>query len=297
MVTGEIMSDIRHIACPIEESDLFATARFKHTVSVWSFAQRRKVAQFDTVLDFGGTRLAIIPGKKPAVIAGAYNVHGVCAYSALDGRLLWQRKDLKKVQYVCWLGGGRGTQQVGVGFDSRAFQLLELRSGRTISSLRAVRELYPTRYAGVALQVGKSSISLCSLPDWSILWKQALRSFGVLHAAIGPRSVVFSEAGGSLRCFDIEGRALWEWAPGPGKHVLRTAWSESSDTWLAIEWPYEKGGPDTLVVLDRDGHPISRRAIGDVAECEFFAGGRYVVTSEGQVLRTPRLQPSWKFGP
>jgi len=290
------MADIRHIACAIQESDLFVTAQFQHTVSMWSLARRRKVAQFDTVLDFGGRRLAVVPGRQPVVIAGAYNLHGVCAYSAMDGEVLWQRKDLRKVQYVCWLGAGRTAEQVGVGFDSRAFQLLCLRSGRTISSMRAVRELYLSPYATVALRVSESSVSVCSLPDWSILWKQPLRSFAVLDAAIGPDAVVFSEAGGSLRCFDLQGRDLWEWAPGAGRHVTRTAWGESSDTWLAVEWPYGTGGPDTLVVLDRGGHPISRKPIGEVAECEFLAGGRYVVTSGGRVLRTPRLQLSWKFG-
>jgi hypothetical protein len=75
----------------------FATAECEHAVEVWSLAERRLMSSFETVLDPGGRRLALLAEDRPIVVAGAYHRHGICAYDALSGDRLWQRKELKRV--------------------------------------------------------------------------------------------------------------------------------------------------------------------------------------------------------
>jgi hypothetical protein len=111
---------IRDIACPLENADLFATAEFDGRVTVWSVAAQKPIATFGTVSEFGGKRLAILDGDPPIVVAGAWARHGVCAYEASSGRMLWQRRDLRQVQTLSALPSGR----VGVGFERRVFHIL-----------------------------------------------------------------------------------------------------------------------------------------------------------------------------
>lgn len=286
---------VRHIDCPVGEGDLFVTAQFERTVTLWSFQQRRAVATFDTVLDFGGTRLALVPGERPVVITAAYHKRGVAAYDARTGAISWQRKDLKHVQDVRWLAGAKASPQIEVGFDADPLLVLDTRSGITLTSFEGVREAWAHPYATLAVQVAKGSVKLCSLPEWTVLWEQPLRSFAVLSAAIGPSSLAFSEAGGPLRCFDFEGRCLWERTSDKGSHVLEVAWSEASGSWVAVEWPYETGGARVLLALDANGILINKRMLGMVSTCKLFAGGRYLVTSAGQVIDVETGQVGWEF--
>lgn len=65
-------------------------------------------------------------------MAGAYHRHGVCAYDALRGDLVWQRKDL---------AGG----SVALGFDDRPLRVLSSETGEAVSTIRAQHAASGTR--------------------------------------------------------------------------------------------------------------------------------------------------------
>src|SRR4029079_15018889 len=91
-------SSIRHIATS-PRGNYFAAAEFKSITSIWNIDNAEKLYEFPTVLDFGGSRLAIT-SDGTACIAGAYHVNGIVCYALPSGNVLWQRKDLKKVQRI-----------------------------------------------------------------------------------------------------------------------------------------------------------------------------------------------------
>lgn len=76
---------------------------------------------------------------------------------------------------------------------------------------------------------------------------------------------------------------------------MEVAWSEASGSWTAVEWPYETGGPKMLLALDTGGNLINERGLGMVSTCRFFAGGRYLVTSAGQVIDVETGRVDWEF--
>lgn len=103
------MSAFRQLATAIARDDLIATASLEPrvdgttdgSVQVWSLERQALESDFDTVLDFGGQRLALCTTlDQLVVIAGAYERHGICGYNARTGERIWQRKDLK----VCPVG-------------------------------------------------------------------------------------------------------------------------------------------------------------------------------------------------
>ena len=93
------MPEIRHVAAPRGEPDLFVAGEFERTAHVWCLSRATEVASVDTVFDFGGRRLALVTGDAPVIVAGAWARHGVCGYS-LTGEQLWQNKARSAIQHV-----------------------------------------------------------------------------------------------------------------------------------------------------------------------------------------------------
>ncbi len=73
-----VVDDLSEVAVPPWGEDLLVAAWFGGVVGVWSVAGRARCAEFNTVYDFGGRRLALVPGERPVVVAGAWARHGVC---------------------------------------------------------------------------------------------------------------------------------------------------------------------------------------------------------------------------
>ena len=92
------MKDIRHIATSFNGQTI-ALAEFKKRVQIFDINSLEVISEFDTILDFGGRRLAISEDGK-ICICGCWERHGICAYETKTGKIVWQRKDLKKVQHI-----------------------------------------------------------------------------------------------------------------------------------------------------------------------------------------------------
>ena len=101
---------VRHIAIA-RARPVAALAAFESQVAIWDLQTLRRTIEFETVLDFGGRRLAL-SSDGSCCIAGAYNRDGVAAYDTNTGRVLWSRRDLKKVQYVSFSAAFAGFGRV-----------------------------------------------------------------------------------------------------------------------------------------------------------------------------------------
>lgn len=117
---------IRHIATTFN-GQLFATAEFERLVSIWRIDNGEQQISFQTILDFGGRRLAISPDSQLSA-AGAYHIHGISVYRTLDGSLVWSRRDLKKVQ---WLKFDPIQEILFAGFDEKPLHILDSKTGET----------------------------------------------------------------------------------------------------------------------------------------------------------------------
>src|SRR5258708_6132927 len=128
-------SAIRHLATS-PSGNLIAAAEFKSRVSIWNLQTQVKLSEFETVLDFGGARLAIDEVGERCV-AGAYRVHGIACYNTNNGELLWQRRDLKKVQWIAILPS---QNEIACGFEIAPLQILSLDNGKTLQKLRGCEQ-------------------------------------------------------------------------------------------------------------------------------------------------------------
>lgn len=293
-------SGVREIACALDDN-VFATPHGSR-VTVWSLDDRAGVASFDTVYEFGGERLAIVTDTRPVVAAGAWERHGICAYEGSTGETIWQRRDLRQVQGLYPLPAAR----VAAGFSDGPLHVLDIATGDTLFKLRGVQAIYADATSQFAVGAGHTGAEWFALYDvlrGGRVWRRAIDTFAVLHAAVAPPGVVVAEATGSLRAFDWAGDEVWKWPPPRGEHVLRVAWHRELAAWMALLWPYGHRRPSVLLTVSADGELVEAVELGRVVAASFLAGGSRLVASRverddvitAHVLDVPSGNVVWTF--
>src|SRR5689334_2488504 len=137
---------IRHLAAA-SMTERIAAARFEREVAIWDLSTRQRTSAFDTVLDFGGRRLALTPDGSRC-IAGAYSRRGIACYNASNGGLVWRRPDLTGVQYISVSPDGK---RVFCGFGTGPCVVLDVESGETLERWRGVRRVIGSPFMPVYL--------------------------------------------------------------------------------------------------------------------------------------------------
>ncbi|MEZ0492403.1 hypothetical protein AB2L28_09140 [Kineococcus sp. TBRC 1896] len=267
------MSDLREVAALPWAEDLLVTAEFEQVVHVWSRERAARCATFETVYDFGGRRVALVPGKRPVVVAGAYTRHGVCGYD-LSGERLWQDRSRTNVQVLTALAGGR----VAVSCNRGPTRVLDAATGEEVGSLRGVLQV-------IALT---PDLSLAVGSGWFRLLDGSLDPLGpriptglnpVWLAAGDGEHLAVSEIGGPLRLLDLEGRERARVA-GAG-HFGHVVHDPVTATWVLVQvWD---DGQTSLLRLTHDAEVLEHRPCSPFRDVVTMDSGKVLVllTDEG----------------
>lgn len=284
------MYSIRHIDIPKMSQDLFVTAEFVKRVSIWSLEKMEKIADVDTTLDSGGSRLVLIPtDKEPIVVTGAYVRYGVSAYS-LNGKKLWERKDLKKPQYIKFLKNA-GEVCVGIGFDGKPFHILNVDTGDTIKLYKGVRNIFTNRDDTSWITVSNTDIKLIDMDNEVERWS---RNTAILSVGFSKEKILINTSY-TLICYDHIGNENWRYNC-PDEHIIHNVcWNTRRKCWLFILWNNINGGPKYLCKVDENGSLISKEELGEIWEYAFSGDGQLLITSDGEVIDTHNLRVVWKF--
>jgi hypothetical protein len=267
--------DLREVATPPWEDDLLVTAEFARVVHVWSLSRAVRCASFETVFNFGGRRLALVPGERPVVVAGAYTHHGVRGHD-LSGEELWQDRSRTNVQIITALAGGR----VAVSCDRGPTRVLEAATGQELGSLRGVRRVFALR-PDLSLGVGSD---WCRLLDGSLEWRGtriAVPSAAIVSAASDGEHLAVAEVGGPLRILDLEGRERGRVAD----HFWHVVHDPVTDTWVVVR--VSEDGRTSLLRLSDDAEVLEQHPCEPFRDVATMRGGRSlaVLLAEGvQIL-------------
>ena len=255
-------------------------AAFKHLLVVGDIAGGTRSATLETTFDFGGRRLAL-SDELDAALAAAYHVHGLALYSCSDGRELWRRKDLKKVQKITLSRDGLTAY---CGREGASLAVVDLRTGHTERVVRGARALHDSRYDDVQFLDGTKPQVLENAGRRRCFVDRT--TFAFLDVTFAPGLLAVSESGGPVRCLDIAaGHERWRYQPTAGRHVLRLGDREAERSLLGVEWPFEKGGAKRLLRWSIDsGVLIDAQEIGGPIECCFALDGEVMATAGGEVL-------------
>ena len=271
---------VRHIATA-RDAPVAALAAFQHRVAMWNLAALRLTIEFDTVLDFGGKRLALSPDGA-CCIGAAYIRRGLAAYSTNTGEMLWSRLDLKQAQRVSFSADG---SKVYCGFDRRACHVLDPHSGHTVRTIRGVRGVWASELNAAEFHDANRPLFYPN-PDRSPVPIDRT-TFAFLDVAFGSDTICTSESRGPVRCFDQRGGEMWRSPMGAGEHVLKLTYSSMEKAFFGVAWSFTQGGPRVLCRFDElSGRIHTVASVGECAETAFFGHGEYLLTSNGTIVDT-----------
>jgi hypothetical protein len=280
-------SAIQHLAIT-DESSIVAAALFEKTVQIWSWKTGQQLGEFQTMLDFGGRRLALTPDGSKGIV-GAYGQlgrgkRGLAAYSVPDGRLVWNRADIRHIQYVSLSGSGR---EIYCGVEDSSAQIIETSTGETVDRIRGATRVIASRYTSHRLVVRKGRYVVQGETQFEI----RPFSFGLIDATFSPEAVCLSEPKdylhpqenfGGIRLIDIAtGEPLWYLDLG----AIHLAFNSSDQRFYCL------GGSG-------DARPALMRLASTVPACDqvvalrkweegaFTPSGRVLVTVQGDVHET-----------
>lgn len=254
--------------------DLLVTAESGPVVHVWSRERAARCATFETVHDFGGRRVTLVPGERPVVVAGAYTRHGVCGYD-LSGERLWQDRSRSNVQILTALAGGR----VAVSYNRSPTRVLEAATGEEVRSLRGVlRVIALTPDLSLGVSGGWCRLLDASLDPLGPLGPRIMTGLNPAWLAAGDgEHLAVSGIGGPLRFLDLEGRERASVA-GHFRHVVR---DPVTATWVLVR--FSDDGQTSLLRLSDDGEVLEQRPYEPFRDVATMCGGRVLVllTDEG----------------
>ena len=258
-----------------------AAGLFKETVSIWDLSSKAQLAEFKTVLDFGGERLALSADGNLCAAAswrsGASG--GVACYHAASGETIWHRKDIRRTQIIRF---SATSKTISCGLDEGQLLRLDARTGETVESIARVRDTIERSDAGVALfdylergyvLKGPSEIEIP-------------RTTGtMLDAAFSADLLCLSESAGPVRCFEIaNGTERWSYETAPDSHVLQLHFARFDGNFYGVAWG--GGGTNPRVLLrfaSKTGKSTEVRRFY-AWEQAFSPCDETLVTSAGEVI-------------
>jgi hypothetical protein len=285
-----IGSAIQDLATSEKRNDVFLAALSKKTVYVWNTAISEMVAEFDTIMDFGGQRLALA-NSRDIFIAGAYTRYGIACYDLVDGQILWHRKDLKGVQKIRI---SPDDKTVFCGFSDKPGHFLDLDTGTTLEKLRSVKDIFFDTIQGWVMHYGLPDRNK-ERPDHpyqaevydSQRQKQITVSEGYFfNAAFSPSHVAVAD--GDLLFIsrqDPDKKIIYR---PPAKYRIHdVTYTPKTGVFLGVQHNYENYVASTLLRFDLSlDEPITVAEINRSEKYAFCDLGQHLITSEGQYINT-----------
>ncbi|PZR37652.1 MAG: hypothetical protein DI538_11970 [Azospira oryzae] len=278
------MEQIRHIATSFN-GPVIALAEFEKKVQIIDINSMGTIAEFDTILDFGGRRLAIAENGKICV-CGCWERHGIGAYDTATGKLIWQRKDLKKVQHIQILRADE--TKVFTSFATGASRIIDINTGVDIDKISGAQLLFNSKYASVDIIDKSSKIQVVERGTGKTKLNIQRQSFGTLDIAFSESSVAISEAAGPLSCYNIHGfgKPLWRLPMDKDGHLLRICYNEQLNMFVGVSLSYtSKERPRKIKYIDKDNGTIEKELIiNRPVEAEFALNGQVLITSDREII-------------
>ena len=275
------MKDIRHIATSFNGKNV-AFAEFEEVVQIVDMEKNNIVSEFETVLDFGGRRI-VISENGDICICGCWERHGICAYDVKSGKKIWQRKDLKKVQ---WMQLMRSNNNLFFAyFANKSSELIEIDSGRTVEILKGVKSFYESKFQPINILEYRDKCNVLDRNTNKPLFSIEKQSFAILDISFSYDSVLISEVGRPIGCYDINnGKLLWETERIDGEHFTRLSYNENLNSCIGVSYLYELCCITIKYINSKSGKIENEIDIGCPAEIEFAFDGKLLITSDKEII-------------
>ena len=276
------MRDIRHIATSYN-GHIIALGEFEKRVQIFDIINQQIISEFDTVLDFGGNRLAISEDGK-ICICGCWEKYGICAYDTATGKLIWQRKDLKKSQKINLVYSDKTI--IFVQFEVGKSRIIDINTGFDVDKLSGVNYYFQSPFDQIDVFDKSNKIQIINRTTSKVKANIQRQSFDTLDIAFTRNLVVVSETGAPLSCYETkDGKLKWRFPVIEGEHFLKVSYQEDLKQIVGVNWPFKTGGDKTLKFINQDNGIVEREIfINCPTQTEFALHGRYLITSDKEII-------------
>jgi WD40 repeat protein len=197
-------------------------------VQIWDLNTGEQIAQFNTVLEGGGRRLAVNPTGGICVAASwkKGKRDGVACYDVRSNQIKWHRPDIRRIQGLRFSVAGDG---IWCEIEGGSVQRLDAESGSTQGSVSGVEDVYESPYSDQRLEIRGPALWVKGEKEFQV----SRQSFALLDAVFGPDTLCLTEASGSVRCLEcVTGKERWRFQPALWTHVVALSYRASDDSFL-----------------------------------------------------------------
>ena len=268
-------SAIRHLAA-CDESSRIAAALFESTVQIWDWDSGRQIAEFETVLDFGGRRL-VLAAAGSLCVTGSWD-RGLSAYSVPDGACIWRRPDLTKIQLLTLSPSGR---EINCGFDKRPLAVIDASTGNTVRTVKNALRIFCSRLSSYEFVQERKIYRIVG----NHISEIPAMSFALVDAALSPEAVCLSESKPGIRCIELKsGEQLWY---NPYLGTNHVAFCAADFNFYCVAMENSPPHDCSLVRLAPNIMNCDQTAfIGPCWEAAFSQSGNVLITMRGDVFET-----------
>lgn len=256
---------------------VIAAALFERTVQIWNWGTGERTCEFDTVTD---GRLSLSPSGDYLVAANWRKGKrgGVACYSTRTGEKLWHRQDIRRTGRLRFASNDAA---IWCGIAGSPLQRLDANTGETVAAERAVQEVVDSPYSAHRLVISRQQIRIQGTSEVVV----PRLSFAVLDAAFSENALCLTEAGGIVRCIDLDlGQERWRYVPPTSHHLIFLSYNNVDHCFYGTQWLYEHGGPYLLIRLPEITGAFSEVCCLNAYPDWCCFGDGIVVTSSGDVV-------------
>ena len=220
-------------------------------IIIYSLLKKKKISQFNSIHDIGGCRLSLSEDSKYCVV-GAYDTHGIAMYNSINGEKLWQRKDLKKVQYLHY---SNLFDRVVACFDSKSMHLLDKDTGEILEQVRAVRGYRESTVHKYHLYEKSKYYEIYYLNKMVT----KIKCGPLLTDAIFPDDNTIAILELEVYIYDLKyDKIKWLYKPEVGYSIQAIGYCEDTNELMVTVWCRLTQESVKLVVLDKETGDIKR---------------------------------------
>jgi len=224
--------------------------------------------------------ISISSDGRQLAIAG-YDDKSVTLFDTDTGKVIWQRKDIKKPVKAVILN--HYSDLVYIDTENQGAFFLDRKSGETIEKLRGIEFIRENPYSALDQYEKSSTSSIINRVDRKTVKSFMHKSFAILDACFSNDKIFCSYSGNPLEAISLQ-TIQTVWTTRVVGHFLEIEYANELDKVLGVRWEYEKGSPKFLCYINADTGIVEKEIdLGEPIEVEFLKQGSQVLTSQGNL--------------
>lgn len=251
----------------------FLAAEFKHKLAAFDAVTGRKLGEYDTKFESGGSRMCI-SGDGRYFAAAAYGRFGITLYETETGKALWKTIAVKRIQRLYFSNDDKLIYAVNA---ECVRYTLSAEDGSIIAKDKGYEKFVPDDEIDVSI-VREYLCSGCRSKKFPM---------PLLDLCIGEGRVFCSVMRGGLVCCTPDPEELWSAENIEGEHYVRLAYVKKYGYVAAQCYKFMDGRTEPFCYVDvfsaKTGEKIYSFGLGKDYVFAFVNGGEQLVSGSGIV--------------